>query len=648
MTIRQDKIRQMRIEWRHFAASLQHFERQLDASRDNQFAFWFSEGSLIQALKEGHWILLDEINLASSEALERLSGVLDSVTGSITLLEKGESEVVERHPDFRLFANMNPPTDFGKKDLPPGIRARFSEVYVADIEDREDLQSIIHKYLADCGGSIPLERIVDFYLSARRLSSSELLDASNMKPHYSVRTLCRSLSYVRRNKDIYGFERCLFEGLEMSFLTPLKEESRLRLQEHLDACVFGKGKTKKKGWLRVPPCPGDEFALIDKFWIRKGQEEVPEDDGSTYILTPTIEKRLRDLARVIQSKYPILLQGPTSSGKTSLVEYLAINTGHKFVRINNHEHTDIQEYMGTYVSNADGKLSFQEGALVEAVRNGYWIVLDELNLAPSEVLEALNRLLDDNRELFIAETQETIKAHPDFLLFATQNPPGIYGGRKVLSRAFQNRFIQLNVGDIPEDELITIIEKRCGLPPSYCKRMVSVMKDLQKRRDGGNVFDGKRSFITPRDLFRWGSRQPGSYQELAEHGFMLLGERLRTDDGREVVKAILSKHCKHTLNDVEMYSRVDTTALDKQFQANAETSEEAGKMKTAVAWTDSMKRLYTLIFECLKNKEPVLLVGETGCGKTTICQLFAVLRQQLMRSINCHQHTETAGECQFS
>ena len=29
----------------------------------------------------------------------------------------------------------------------------------------------------------------------------------------------------------------------------------------------------------------------------------------------------------------------------------------------------------------------------------YWIILDELNLAPSEVLEALNRLLDDNRSV---------------------------------------------------------------------------------------------------------------------------------------------------------------------------------------------------------------------------------------------------------
>jgi hypothetical protein len=34
---------------------------------------------------------------------------------------------------------------------------------------------------------------------------------------------------------------------------------------------------------------------------------------------------------------------------------------------------------------------FREGALVTALRQGHWLVLDELNLAPTEVLEALNR-----------------------------------------------------------------------------------------------------------------------------------------------------------------------------------------------------------------------------------------------------------------
>jgi midasin len=49
------------------------------------------------------------------------------------------------------------------------------------------------------------------------------------------------------------------------------------------------------------------------------------------------------------------VQGPTSSGKTSLVAYLATQTGHTFVRINNHQHTDLQEYLGSWVPDEQGK-----------------------------------------------------------------------------------------------------------------------------------------------------------------------------------------------------------------------------------------------------------------------------------------------------
>ena len=59
-----------------------------------------------------------------------------------------------------------------------------------------------------------------------------------------------------------------------------------------------------------------------------------------------------------------------------MIEFVAAKTGHKCVRINNHEHTDVQEYIGTYVSNSKGMLEFKYGLLVEALREGYWIILD--------------------------------------------------------------------------------------------------------------------------------------------------------------------------------------------------------------------------------------------------------------------------------
>ncbi len=88
----------------------------------------------------------------------------------------------------------------------------------------------------------------------------------------------------------------------------------------------------------------------------------------------------------------------------------------------------------------------------------------------------------------------------------------------MLSRAFRNRFLELHVDDIPEDELETILARRCSIPPSYCSKLVAIMKDLQRHRQGTQVFAGKHGFITLRDLFRWAERRPGSDQELAEEG----------------------------------------------------------------------------------------------------------------------------------
>lgn len=50
---------------------------------------------------------------------------------------------------------------------------------------------------------------------------------------------------------------------------------------------------------------------------------------------------------------------------------------------------------------------------------------------------------------------------------------------QMLSRAFRNRFVELHFDEIPANELEIILHKRCDMPLSYCKKMVSVMTDLQ-------------------------------------------------------------------------------------------------------------------------------------------------------------------------
>lgn len=529
--------------WEDFSLKLDAANVQIDAS--SGMVFSFVEGAFVTALRNGEWILLDEINLAPPETLQRVIGVLEGDTSSLCLAERGDVTYISRHPNFRIFACMNPATDAGKRDLPVSLRSRFTEFFVDDVLDDEDLALFVNQFMDDCQSNRELvNRIVYFYKAVKKGSEERLQDGANQKPQYSLRSLYRALEYTRKAERRFGFLRALYDGFCMFFLTMLDNPSSQIVNQLILSHLLG-GK--------LPP-----YLSFDAYLSPK--KEIRPELSENYVLTKSVKEHLRNLARaVLIKRYPVLLQGPTSSGKTSLVKYLAALTGHEFVRINNHEHTDLQEYLGSYLTDSSGNLVFQEGMLVKAVRNGYWIVLDELNLAPSDVLEALNRLLDDNRELFVPELRETIQAHPDFMLFATQNPPTFYGGRKMLSRAFRNRFVEIHVDEIPEDELSTIVEKRCEIPQNYAKKMVDVMKELQLFRQRSKVFSGKHGFITPRDLFRWAYRFKEfgcSYEDLARDGYYLLAERLRDLDEKSVVRDVLERNLRVKLVIDDLYKQV--------------------------------------------------------------------------------------------
>ncbi|KAH7162450.1 hypothetical protein B0J13DRAFT_633451 [Dactylonectria estremocensis] len=635
----------LRPRWDTFARNLGQFDVQISGGSDS-FAFSFVEGNMVKAVRNGDWVLLDEINLASPDTLESIA---DLLTGpderpSILLSETGEIEKIEAHPNFRIFGAMNPATDIGKRDLPIGIRSRFTELYVSSPDkDLKDLLTIIKTYLGS--SSIKNDQAADdiarLYLNTKRLAEEKrLVDGANEVPHFSLRTLTRVLSYVNTIAPLYGVRRALYEGFSMGFLTLLDRESEKMLVPLITHHLFERHGNSQSLLSQAPKHPNDGKQYVRfknknrdrQYWLFQGEETPVERDD--YIITPYVERNLLNLVRATSTRrFPVLIQGPTSAGKTSMIEYLANFTGNKFVRINNHEHTDLQEYLGTYVSGSDGKLRFQEGILVQAMRKGHWIVLDELNLAPTDVLEALNRLLDDNRELLIPETQEVVRPHENFILFATQNPAGLYGGRKVLSRAFRNRFLELHFDDIPEDELEFILQQRSrNTSPSDCKRIVTVYKELSRLRQTSRVFEQKDSFATLRDLFRWALREADTREEIAAHGFMLLAERVRNEEERIAVKEVIEKVFKVKIDPQEMYSA--STAPELKHHSKQENSQ-------GVVWTHAMRRLYVLVARALRNNEPVLLVGETGCGKTTVCQLLAEALQKELHIVNAHQNTET-------
>ena len=180
-TAKNDKLIKLSHQWTEFSNEVLRFSKKR-SQIEQSFVFSFEEGALVKAvskiifsfffrifkyltvtdklqflfsssnfiffkLRIGQWVLLDEINLASPETLQRISSLLDGTRGTLVLTENGELTPIQRHPSFRLFAAMNPATDVGKRDLPPALRTRLTEMYVDELTDEKDLEIVTKRYL---------------------------------------------------------------------------------------------------------------------------------------------------------------------------------------------------------------------------------------------------------------------------------------------------------------------------------------------------------------------------------------------------------------------------------------------------------------------------------------------------------------------
>ena len=119
--------------------------------------FEWADGPLVTAMRDGQLLLLDEMSLADDAVLERLNSVLEP-SRRIVLAEKGGEGVevgdveVKAHDHFLIFATMNPGGDFGKRELSPALRSRFTEIWVPPIRNQKDIDLVLERALVSATG----------------------------------------------------------------------------------------------------------------------------------------------------------------------------------------------------------------------------------------------------------------------------------------------------------------------------------------------------------------------------------------------------------------------------------------------------------------------------------------------------------------
>ena len=171
-------------------------------------------------------------------------------------------------------------------------------------------------------------------------------------------------------------------------------------------------------------------------------------------------------------RVPVLLKGPTGTGKTRFVEYMSwrlnkqsAKNGRRdptpLVTVACHEDMTASDLVGRYLLEPDGT-RWIDGPLTRAVKYGGLCYLDEIVEARKDTTVLIHPLADHRRLLHIEKLGEVIEAHPDFLLVISYNP-GYQSAIKDLKHSTRQRFIAIEFDFAPSDIEISIIEHESGV-----------------------------------------------------------------------------------------------------------------------------------------------------------------------------------------
>ncbi|TBU00002.1 hypothetical protein CWI39_1822p0010, partial [Hamiltosporidium magnivora] len=165
---------------------------------------------------------------------------------------------------------------------------------------------------------------------------------------------------------------------------------------------------------------------------------------------------LYNLRRILKGMFirkPILLKGIPGVGKTDILKNISYKLKIPFMRINMSEQTEVEELFGTYVLT-DKKLKYKLSSLSISLNNKLpsIILLDEINLTPSSVIEGVNSLLDYRREISV----EGFKiCNYNSFIFCSCNYEG--EGRKSMPRSFIDRFVVIDMESYTEEDICKIM-----------------------------------------------------------------------------------------------------------------------------------------------------------------------------------------------
>lgn len=184
-----------------------------------------------------------------------------------------------------------------------------------------------------------------------------------------------------------------------------------------------------------------------------------------------------------KNKLPLLLKGPTGTGKSRFVEYMAYQLKKPLITIACHEETSATDLLGRYIIQG-AETVWKDGPLTRAVKEGAIIYMDEIAEARPDVIVAIHPLTDFRRVIYLDKLGEEIVAKEDFMFVASFNP-GYQKGFKELKPSTRQRFISLTF-DYPDAKTEgEIVVSETGIDADIAKKLVKIATKIRNLTELG-------------------------------------------------------------------------------------------------------------------------------------------------------------------